>query len=101
MISRRPSGARLLNERSCPVTAMRSPQNRVRLLQYVLRCQHGQKIDRAGQALDRQHQAVKLPVMVGMRIFRQSIQRAGERNAVGCIFHSSTSFSSYEKLYEA
>ena len=62
---------------------------------------HGQKIDRAGQALDRQHQAVKLPVMVGMRIFRQSIQRAGERNAVGCIFHSSTSFSSYEKLYEA
>ena len=62
---------------------------------------HGQKIDRARESFDTERQPVKVPVVVGVRVFRQSIQRAGERNAVGCVFHSSTSFSSYEKLYEA
>ena len=62
--------------------------------------EHGQKIDRARESFDAERQPVKVPVMVGVRVFRQSIQRAGERNAVGCVFHSSTSFSSYGKLYE-
>ena len=72
----------------------------VGLVQNVLRREHGQKIDRARESFDAERQPVKVPVVVGVRVFRQSIQRAGERNAVGCVFHSSTSFSSYGKLYE-